>query len=129
MVQVTVELLILLHAHIKSDCMSRHPIIGGSTDLFPILLHDEEGIGPIRHSEGKVVFQRVAAVMTVTDAVLVDVLHREGRSLPIAVSIVSTLNQAVAGGLDNGEGDGFSLCTKKDGIHKELEQSPSLKHD
>lgn len=77
--------------------------------LFPSFLNDKEGVGPIRHSEGKSVFEGVAAIVAVADTVLVDVFHGEGGGEEEAVPPGSSLNGAMAWGLHDGEGDRLSL--------------------
>lgn len=79
--------------------------------LFPSFLNDKEGVGPIRHSEGKSVCEGVAAVMAVADTVLVDVFHSEGGGEEETLPPGSSLDGAVAWGLHNAEGDRLSLPT------------------
>lgn len=77
--------------------------------LFPPILHNEEGIGPIRHSESKAILQWVASIVTVADAVLVNVIHGEGGGLVVMLPIAGVFNQAMSRGLHDCECNCLSL--------------------
>lgn len=72
-----------------------------STDLFSTFFDDEEHVGAITDSEGESVFEGVTAIMVVTDAVLIDVVHSEGVGLAVMLTIACALNGPVPRSLNN----------------------------
>lgn len=73
------------------------------TDLFSTLFDDEEHVGTITDSEGESVFEGVTAVMVVTNAVLIDVIHSEGVGLAVMLTITCALNGPVSRSLNDSE--------------------------
>lgn len=88
--------------------------------LFSSFLNDKEGVLPIRNSEGEAVFEGVAAVVAVADAVLVDVFHGEGGAEVEMLPPGGPLDGAVAWRLHNGEGDRVSLPRMEGKLTREI---------
>lgn len=81
--------------------------------LFSSVLHHEEDIGSVAHSEAESVLQRVWTVVVVTDTVLVEVVHAEAAGLSKMLTIAGPFDSAVARRLDNCEDDGLCLSVRK----------------
>lgn len=71
--------------------------------LLLSILHDEEGVGPIGHGESEAILQRAAAIVSVADAVLVDVVHREGGGWVVTLPVAGAFDPAVPRGMHNCE--------------------------
>lgn len=83
--------------------------------LFPTFFDDKEHIGAVTDSKSKAVFQGVAAVMMVADAVLINVVHGEGVGLPVVLTVAGALDGAVTRSLNNGKCDQILLQCEGEG--------------
>lgn len=75
------------------------------TNLFSTFFYDEEHVGAIADSKSKAVLERVAAIVMVADAVLINVVHSEGVGLPVVLTVAGALDGAVTRSLNDGKRD------------------------
>lgn len=74
-----------------------------STNLFSTLFDDKEHVGPVADSKCESVFEGVTAIMVVTDAVLIDVVHSEGVCLTVMLTVTGALDGTVTRSLNDSE--------------------------
>lgn len=82
------------------------------TNLFSSFFYDEEHVRAVTDSKSKAVFQGIAAIVMVTDAVLINVVHGEGVGLPVVLTIAGALDGAMTGSLNDCERDQVLLQGK-----------------
>lgn len=91
-----------------------------STNLFSSLFDDKEHVGPITDSKCESVFEGITAIMVVTDAVLIDVVHSEGVCLSVMLTVTGALDGTVTRSLNNSKCNRVLLTARNKEIVKHL---------
>lgn len=75
------------------------------TNLLSTFFYDEEYVSAVTDSKSKSVFEGVAAIVMVADAVLINVVHGEGVGLPVVLTVAGALDGAMTRSLNDGKRD------------------------